>query len=141
MLPVVFSHSVIVSRSLHHTKLHYTKHFTSLFRRSFSKGPQKMVLSLIEASFCHCYPLLNFLTTIHVATDITPQVFEAVHLFNGFTFNPYTVSIFFGFLPITIAVVVPRSLHLTILHVTQNTSLVSSVVLFPRARRKCFFFC
>ena len=37
----------------------------------------------------HCYPLLYFLTAVHVATDITPQVFEAVHLFNGFTFNSY----------------------------------------------------
>ena len=36
--------------------------------------------------------------------------------------------------------VVSKSLHHTTLHSTQNTSLVSSVVLFPRARRKCNFF-
>ena len=39
------------------------------------------------------------------------------------------------------SVVVSRSLHHTTLHSTQNTSLVSSVVLFPRVRRKCFFIC
>ena len=50
MLPVLFAQSVVVSRSLHHTIL-YTKHVTSLFRSSFSKGPQKMLLFLLKASF------------------------------------------------------------------------------------------
>ena len=45
-------------------------------------------------------------------------------------------------LPVDFAhsVVVSRSLHHTTPHSTQNTSLVSSVVLLPRALRKCFFF-
>ena len=37
--------------------------------------------------------------------------------------------------------VVSKSLYHTTLHSTQSTSLVSFIVLFPRARRKCFFFC
>ena len=46
--------------------------------------------SLPVTSFlCHCYPLLYFLTAVHVATDITPQVFEATHLFEGFIFNSH----------------------------------------------------
>ena len=46
-------------------------------------------------------------------------------------------------LPVVYAhsVVVSKSLHLTTLHSTQSTSLVSSVVLFLRARRKCLFSC
>ena len=50
MLPVVFPHSVVVYKSLHHTTLHHTNHFTSLFINSFSKGPQKMLLFLLKAS-------------------------------------------------------------------------------------------
>ena len=64
----------------------HTKHITSLFL-SFSKGPQKMLFFLLKAIFCYCYPLLYFLTAVHVATDITPQVFVAVHLFDRFIFN------------------------------------------------------
>ena len=46
-------------------------------------------------------------------------------------------------LPVVFAhsVIVSRSLHHLTLHSTQNTSLVSSVVLFPRAHRIYFFFC
>ena len=46
-------------------------------------------------------------------------------------------------LPVVFAhsVVVSMSLHHRTLHYTQKTSLVSSVVLSPRACRKCFFFC
>ena len=46
-------------------------------------------------------------------------------------------------LPVVFAhsVVVYMSLHHTPLHSTHNTSIVSSVVLFPRIRRKGFFFC
>ena len=82
-----FSRSIEVSEPYKATLR--TTHFTSLFLWHFSKGPQKMLLFLLKASFYHCYPLLYFLTAVHVATDITPQVFEAVHLFNGFPFNPY----------------------------------------------------
>ena len=39
------------------------------------------------------------------------------------------------------SVVVSKSLNHTTLHSTQSTTLVSSVVIFPRARRKSFFFC
>ena len=46
-------------------------------------------------------------------------------------------------LPVVFAhsVVVSKSLHHTTLHSTHSTSLVTFVVLFPRVRRKCFFFC
>ena len=68
----------------------HAKHFTSLFLISFSMGPQKMLLFLLKAYFAIAiYPLLYFLTAVRVATDIIPQIFETVHLFNGLTFNPY----------------------------------------------------
>ena len=44
-----FRHSFQVSAPFNAT-LH-TKHFTSLFRSSFSKGPQKILLFLLKASF------------------------------------------------------------------------------------------
>ena len=44
-----FRRSVQVSAP-YNTTFH-TKHFTSLFLSSFSKGPQKMLLSLLKASF------------------------------------------------------------------------------------------
>ena len=39
------------------------------------------------------------------------------------------------------SVVVSKFLHHTTLHSTQSTSLASSLVLFPRVRRKCFSSC
>ena len=46
-------------------------------------------------------------------------------------------------LPVVFAhsVVVSMSMHHTTLYFTQSTSPASSLVLFPRARRKCFFSC
>ena len=44
-----FRRSIQISAS-YNAPLH-TKHFTSLFRSSFSKGPQKMLLFLLKASF------------------------------------------------------------------------------------------
>ena len=46
-------------------------------------------------------------------------------------------------LPVVFAhsVVVCKYLHHTTLHSTQSTSLISSLVIFPSARRKCFFSC
>ena len=52
----------------------HTKHFTSLFLTSFSKGPQKILLLLLKASFT--ISILYFLTAVHVAPDITPQVLK-----------------------------------------------------------------
>ena len=51
MLPFIFAHSIIVSKSLHHTMPLHTKHLTSLFLSSFSKDLQKMLLFLLKASF------------------------------------------------------------------------------------------
>ena len=60
MLPVVFAHSVVVSRSLHHTTLHSTQN-TSLVSSVvlFPRARRKCF-------FCHCFPLLYFLTAVHV---------------------------------------------------------------------------
>ena len=88
MLPVVFAHSVVVSRFLHHTTLHSTQNTSLVSSVVLYQSPQKAPFS-VRNFFCHCYPLLSFLTAVHVATDITPQVFEAAHFLNGFTFNPY----------------------------------------------------
>ena len=59
-------------RSVQVSALH-TKHFTSLFQ-----GSAKNASFSVKSFFCLCYPLLDFLTAVHVATDITPQVFEVV---------------------------------------------------------------
>ena len=96
MLPVVFAHSVVVFRSLHHTTLHSTQNTSLVFYSSFSKGPQKMLLFFGKSFFCHCYPLLYFLTAVHVATGVTPQVFEVVHLFDGFIFNSHVYLLLFS---------------------------------------------
>ena len=45
----------------------HTKHFTNLFSSYFSKDLQKMLLFLLKSFFYHCYPLLYFLTAVHVA--------------------------------------------------------------------------
>ena len=53
MLPVVFAHSVVESKSLHHmyNAIRHTKHFTSFFVSYFSKGPQKILFFVLKASF------------------------------------------------------------------------------------------
>ena len=53
----------------------------------------------IKSLFCHCYPLFDFLTTAHVATYSTSQIFEAVHLFNCLIWKSHVYL--FVFLPIT----------------------------------------
>ena len=53
-MPVVFAHSVIVSKSLYHTTPHSAQSTSlkfSLFRSYFPKGPQKMLLLPLKASF------------------------------------------------------------------------------------------
>ena len=95
MLPIVFARSVVVSRSLDHTTLHSIRN-TSL---AFSLVPFPRVLrecfSSVESFFCRCYPLLYFLTAFHITTDITPQLFEAAHLFDGFIFNSHVYFLWF----------------------------------------------
>ena len=59
----------------------HTKHFTSLF---LSQGAQKIFLFLLKASFA--IAILCF-TALHVATDIAPQVLEAIYLVYEFFFN------------------------------------------------------
>ena len=67
--------------------------FSNLFH-SFFKGRRKSFFS-VKSFFCHCYPLLYFLTAVHLVTDITPQVYEAVHLFDGFIFNSHVYLLWF----------------------------------------------
>ena len=113
MLPDVFVNSVVVSRSLHHTTLHSTQS-TSLDSSIvlFPRSTENASLPVISF-FCHCYPLLYFLTAVHVSTDFRPQVFEAVHLFNGFTFS----------LPF---IIIPHTTHLHYkTHTVTLTSLLS----------------
>ena len=76
MFPVVFAHSVVVSKSLHHMTLQYTQS-TSLasFLVLFTRVRRKSFLP-VKIFFSHCYPLLYFLTAIQVATDITPKNFK-----------------------------------------------------------------
>ena len=87
MLPVVFAYSVVVCRSLHHTTLHSTQNTSIVSSVVLFPMARRKCFFSVKDLFCHCYPLLYFLTAVHVATGIIPQVFEAVHLFNGFTFN------------------------------------------------------
>ena len=88
MLPVVFAHSVVVFKFLHHTTLHSTKSTPQVSSfSSFFQGSAENASLSVKSFFC-C-PLLYFLTAVHVASDITPQVFEAVHLFDRFIFNSY----------------------------------------------------
>ena len=82
-----FRHSAQVSAPYNDT-LH-TKHFSSLFSCYFSKGP-------VKSFFCLSYPLLYFLTAVHIVTDITPQVLEAVHLFVGFIFTSHVYLLLFS---------------------------------------------
>ena len=58
MLPVVFAHSAIVSRSLHHTTLHSTQN-TSLVSSVvlFTRARGKCFFFSVKGFFCHCYPI------------------------------------------------------------------------------------
>ena len=49
----------------------HTKHFTSLFRSSFLRSAENSSFP-VKSFFCHCYPLLYFLTAVQVAADIAP---------------------------------------------------------------------
>ena len=69
--------------------LHSTQNTSLLSSVVLFQGPAENASFAVKGFFCHCYPLVYFLTAVHVATNITPHVFEAVHLFNGFTFNSY----------------------------------------------------
>ena len=99
MLPVVLAHfRRRVQVSAPYNATFHTKHFASLVFSSFSKGPQKMLLSLLKSFFCHFCPLFYpcFLTAVKVATDIAPQISEAVHLLDGFVFNSNVLSSLVG---------------------------------------------
>ena len=84
-----FCHSVQVSAPYNATP------HNSLFLSSFFKGPQKMLFFLLKASFAIAI-LLYFLTAVQVATEIAPQVLEAVHLFDRFIFNSQIYLLWFS---------------------------------------------
>ena len=69
-----------MSKSLHHITLHSTQS-TSLASSLvlFPRVCRKNASLPVKSFFWHCYPLHYFLTVVQVATDIVPQVFEAVH--------------------------------------------------------------
>ena len=73
MLPVVLPHSVVVSRSLHHTTLLSTQ--DTLLVCSvvlFPRARRKCLFCCYSRGFfCHRYPLLYYLTAVHVAIDIS----------------------------------------------------------------------
>ena len=103
MLPLMFAHSVVGSMSLQHIMLHSTQRTSLAFSLVLFQGPPENASLSVKSFFCHCYPLLYFLTAVQVITDIVSQVFEAVHLFYGtmvvlfiFTFIPYSSHLSFS---------------------------------------------
>ena len=64
MLPVVFAHSVLVSRSLHHITLHSTQTLHYSLPKFFFQGPAENASLSVKGFFCHCYPLLYYTPSI-----------------------------------------------------------------------------
>ena len=57
-----------------------------------------MLLFLLKASFAIFILCFTSVITVHVASDITPQVglYEAVHLFDGFIINSHVYLLWFS---------------------------------------------
>ena len=80
------------TRALHHKTLHSTQSTSLasslvLFQVFAENAPLP-----VKSFFCHWYVQLYSLTAVQVATDIAPQVFEAVHLSDGFIFNVHVLT-------------------------------------------------
>ena len=80
ILPVVFAHSVVASKPLQHTTLHSTQRTSLAPSLVLLQGSAENSSLPVKSFFGRCFPLLYFLTAVHVATDITSQAFEVVNL-------------------------------------------------------------
>ena len=69
MLPVVFAHSVVASKSLYDTTLHSTQSTSQASSLVLFPRSAENVSLPVKGFFCHCHPLLYFLTAVHIATD------------------------------------------------------------------------
>ena len=130
--PFIIMLSIIWYRLLPRTFFSFTIHSRASFSRQF-------LLSQWSSQFLFpslSVPALFFLLPLFLAQLYFLFCLSILH---ALSFSIPTSQM----LPVVFdhSVVVSRSMHHTTLHTTQNTLLVSSVVLFPRARRKCFFFC
>ena len=82
----------------------HTKHFTSLFRGSFSKGPQKMLLFLLKAYFAIAILCFTSWQQFMLLLILHPKYLK---LYTCTTYSSLIrMSIFFGFLPITMVLVI-----------------------------------
>ena len=129
--PFTMMLSIISHFLLPQTFFPFTIPYRASFSRQFllSQWPSQFIfLFFISCSIILPFPTLSSTTAF---------------LFRSSILHAPSISISTSkmFLVFARSVILSRSLHHTTLHSTQSTSLVSSIVLFQRARRKCSFSC
>ena len=137
-LPLLSSYSpfiIMVSYHLISSSARTFFPFTIPCRASFSR---QFLLSQWPRLFLFLFFISSSIILPSHTLSIT-TVFFILSILHASSFSTLTSNM----LPVVLAhsVVVYKSLHRSTLHSTQSTSLISAVVLFPRARRKRLFTC